>query len=148
MGRWAGRWSGRSLQTCLSSSLQALMCMHWPQRQQNQTVLCEKPTAAPAAAPPARSSLASPCLQTAMLAAGDWGGWLGVQSTLLFWQKWLMESLKYSAPDAWPSVARRFYATADPLASAVAVALLVASLCFLLSLPTNNHSFVSVPGRP
>ncbi len=75
--------------------------------------------------------------------AGDWGGWLAVQSTLLFWQKWLVDSFAHSAPEAWLSVLQRFYATADPLASAVAVSLLMASLTFLLSLPTNNHSFVS-----
>lgn len=37
---------------------------------------------------------------------------------------------------------RRFYQTADPLASAVVIALLLAAVCFLLSLPTNRHSWV------
>lgn len=64
-------------------------------------------------------------------------------STLLFWHKWLVESLRHADVATWPSVALKFYTTADPLATAIAVSLVIAALCFLLSLPTNNHSFVS-----
>lgn len=62
--------------------------------------------------------------------------------SLGFWRGWLVDSLKYSQRGAEGAVLLRFYQTADPLASAVAVALLLAALCFLLSLPTNRHSWV------
>lgn len=45
--------------------------------------------------------------------------------------------LKDQAAIAW-----QWYVAADPLAGAVAVALLASAVVFLLSLPTNQHSWV------
>ncbi|KAL4431096.1 hypothetical protein ABPG75_006352 [Micractinium tetrahymenae] len=72
----------------------------------------------------------------------DWGGFTSVLSSLDFWRGWLTSSLKHSQRGTEGAVLLRFFQTADPLASAVAIALLLAALCFLLSLPTNRHSWV------
>ncbi|KAL4421975.1 hypothetical protein ABPG77_010998 [Micractinium sp. CCAP 211/92] len=72
----------------------------------------------------------------------DFGGFTSVLSSLDFWRGWLANSLKYSQRGTEGAILLRFYQTADPLASAVAIALLLAAICFLLSLPTNRHSWV------
>lgn len=69
--------------------------------------------------------------------------WGAVQSTLHFWATWLKVSLAHSrSTGAVLDVFTRFYKTGDPLATALAVALFFGALCFVLSLPTNNHSMV------
>jgi hypothetical protein len=83
------------------------------------------------------------CVQMSAAAAGDWGGWTPTAHTLLYWCKWLNNNLAHNDKSMWSAIFMRFYATADPLATAVAVALLCAAFCFVASLPTNNHSFVS-----
>jgi steroid 5-alpha reductase family enzyme len=74
-----------------------------------------------------------------------WCQWLdfsSVASTLGFWQRWLVASLQHSPRSVWPSILERFYRTGDPLAVALAVCLLLGTLCLALSIPTNNHSWV------
>ena len=51
-----------------------------------------------------------------------------------------------TSTDCFVHVVTKFFRTADPLASAVALCTAIGLLCFLLSLPTGNHSWVSAKG--
>lgn len=61
---------------------------------------------------------------------------------VLYWSRYLGNGLLYTAPVAWPGVATKFWTAADPLAIVLAASLLLGALCFLLSMPTRNYSWV------
>lgn len=60
-----------------------------------------------------------------------------------YWSRYLGNGLLYTAPVGWPGVVGNFWAAADPLAIVLAASLLLGALCFLLSMPTRNYSWVS-----
>jgi hypothetical protein len=73
-------------------------------------------------------------------------GWGEAQRVLVSGLSSLWQALSsVSGPLEYQRVLANFFKLADPLASAAAVALAMAAAVFLLSLPTNNHSWVRAP---
>ena len=78
------------------------------------------------------------------MAAELWG-WGEVAPTLTFWLQWLSNHIRHTRGDT-HSLAT-FIKLADPLAVALVAATALSVLVFLLSLPTNNHSWVRAMPR-
>ena len=70
-------------------------------------------------------------------------GWPADASTLKYWGDWLVTNVQHAGSSGQAlGVVERFYRTGDPLASAIFGAIVMSLVVFLLSLPTNNHSWV------
>ena len=71
-------------------------------------------------------------------------GWPATAGTLQDWGGWLVTNLQQaSSLSQARELLEDFYRNGDPLATAVALSLLVSIFVFVASLPTNNHSWVS-----